>query len=103
MKKAEQKLINERCNIAYEEAINEPVIDMERLRTCTAWVEETPNYYRLRSYRTLIAVIAKDTDTLFDCLRIVYGYTATSAQHISKFEKDYGRGMWGCQERLTAR
>ena len=103
MKKSEQKLINERCNIAYEEAINEPVIDMERLRTCTAWVEETPNYYRLRSYRTLIAVIAKDTDTLFDCLRTVYGYTATSAQHISKFEKDYGRGTWGCQERLTAR
>ena len=103
MKKSEQALINKRCDIAYSDALNEEVISVERLRSCTAWVEETESYYRLRSYSTLIAVIAKDTDTLFDCLRTVYGYTATSAQHISKFDKDYGKGMWGCQERLTAR
>ena len=36
-------------------------------------------------------------------LRAVYGYTSTSAQHISKFDKDYGRGTWGCKERVTYR
>lgn len=25
------------------------------------------------------------------------------AQHISKFDKDYGRGTWGCTERVTYR
>ena len=107
MKKSEQKLINERCMIAFEEAINEleyfGAIDCNKLRTCTALVYETEEFYILQSYRTIIAVIDKSTDTLYDCLRIVYGYTAPSAQHISKFDKDYGQGKWGCTERLTAR
>lgn len=103
MKKSEQKLINERCAIAYEEALCEDVWNAYRLRTCSAVVESTENFYRLRSYQTIVAVIDKNTDTLYDCLRTVYGYTATSAQHISKFNKDFGSGLYGCQERLTAR
>lgn len=107
MKKQEQKLINERCMIAYEDAIeemeHEGIIDVKRLRSCSAVVIETDNYYILRSYSTIIAVIDKTFDTLYDVLRIVYGYTATSAQHISKFDKDYCVGAWGCTERLTAR
>ena len=106
MKKSEQKLINERCMIAYNNALEEleeDVIDAKRLRTCSAIVYETDNYYILRSYNTVIAVIDKTFDTLYDCLRVVYGYTATSAQHIAKFNHDYCSGAWGCTERLTAR
>ena len=107
MKKSEQKLINERCMVAYDNAIeemeNEGIIDVKRLRSCSAVVIETDNYYILRSYSTIIAVIDKTFDTLYDVLRVVYGYTNTSRQHIAKFDKDYGSGSWGCTERLTAR
>lgn len=103
MKKSEQKLINERCMIAYDNALEETIIGAKRLRTCSAIVYETENYYILKSYSTVIAVIDKTFDTLYDCLRVVYGYTATSAQHISKFDKNYCSGAWGCSERLTAR
>lgn len=61
----------------------------KRLRSCTAWVYQTENYYVLRSYNTVIACIDKNTNVLYDFLRLVYGYTSTSAQHISKFRHDY--------------
>lgn len=73
----------------------------KRLRSCQAYVYETPSFYVLRSYNTVVAIIEKKTDTCYDFLRGVYGYTSTSAQHISKFDKDYGRGAWGCKERVT--
>ena len=73
------------------------------LRTCTAWVLETENFYFLRSYSTIVAVIEKSNDCLADVLRVVYGYTATSAQHIRKFEKDYGKAKWGCHGVFVAR
>lgn len=75
----------------------------KRLRSCQAYVYETPSFYVLRSYNTVVAIIEKKTDTCYDFLRGVYGYTNTSAQHISKFDKDYGRGAWGCKERVTYR
>ena len=74
-----------------------------RLRTCQAYVYETPSFYVLRSYNTVIAIIDKSSDICYDFLRGVYGYTNTSAQHISKFDKDYGRGTYGCKERVTYR
>lgn len=58
---------------------------------------------KLRSYKTIIAVIDHETDTLYDFLRYVYGYTATSAHHIAKFNHDYCNGSWGCENRLTYR
>lgn len=80
----------------------------KRLRSCSAEVAPVMDaetgellYYVLRSYRTIVAAIDVRTDTLYDFLRYVYGYTATSAQHISKFSKDYGAGKWGCANRLT--
>lgn len=75
----------------------------KRLRSCTAWVFETEDYYILKSYETYVAVILKSADVMFDALRIVYGYTATSAQHITKFAHDYGAGKWGVTERVTGR
>lgn len=83
---------------------------LKRLRSCSAEVAPVMDaetgellYYVLRSYRTIVAAIDVRTDTLYDFLRYVYGYTATSAQHISKFSHDYGRGKWGCANRLTYR
>ena len=57
------------------------------LYSCNAEIWEYKGFLALVSYGTPIAVYAPDNATLYDCLRIVYGYTATSAQHISKFSK----------------
>ena len=80
-----------------------PISDGERLRTCQAYVYQTPSFYALLSYNTVVAIIEKSTDICYDFLRCVYGYTNTSAHHISKFDKDYGRGANGCKERVTYR
>ena len=61
----------------------------ERLRTCTAYVYKDHNgYIVLRSYNTFVAFITPNGDFV-DVLRLVYGYTSTSAQHIGKFYHDY--------------
>lgn len=60
-----------------------------RLRTCSATVWETEHWYFLKSYATIVAAIDKETSIMYDFLRYVYGYTATSAQHIAKFAADY--------------
>ena len=107
MSKKEQALTNEKVIAMvdkYNEEVKQNVLhNGKRLRTCQAYVYETPSFYVLRSYNTVVAIIEKKTDTCYDFLRAVYGYTSTSAQHISKFDKDYGRGAWGCKERVTYR
>ena len=85
---------------------NERDIASKRLRSCNATVYENSKYYYLVSYRTMVAFIEKESNTLVDVLRMVYGYTATSAQHISKFNHDYCNKndyFWGCTNRLTYR
>lgn len=62
----------------------------KQLRRCSADVYESPNFYILRSYNTFIGAIEKATGYGSDMLRHEYGYTATSAQHLSKFFTDYG-------------
>ena len=57
------------------------------LYSCNAEIWEYKGFLATVSYGTPIAVYAPDNATLYDCLRIIYGYTATSAQHISKFSK----------------
>lgn len=69
-----------------------------RLRTCTAEVYESPTAYYLKSYGTMIAWIDKESSILYDALRLVYGYTATSAKYIAKFATDYR-----CASRYTYR
>ena len=106
MKKMEQIKINEEVKAAVEEInaeIEKGITDLGQLRSCSARVGETENYYILKSYRTIIAAIDKRSDTMIDFLRLVYGYTATSGQHISKFGKDYGRGTWGPARVVTFR
>lgn len=107
MTKREQALINEAVISMVNKCDAEVNLNAlhhgKRLRTCNAYVYETPSFYVLRSYNTVVAIIEKSTDTCYDFLRYDYGYTNTSAQHISKFDKDYGRCMWGCKERVTYR
>lgn len=61
----------------------------KRLRSCQAWVYSSDHWFILKSYDTFVACINRDTGVAYDVLRYVYGYTATSAQHISKFFNDY--------------
>lgn len=64
----------------------------ERLRTCNAHVYRTPHFIVLRSYNTIVAAISENAHSrpvFIDFLRLVYGYTSTSAQHIAKFKHDY--------------
>lgn len=108
MKRQEQYDVNVAAMEIFESAIlelnsTENSVEWKRLRSCTAEVAETENYYILRSYNTLVACIEKSTDTMADVLRIVYGYTATSAKHIVKFGHDYGAGKWGVENILVAR
>lgn len=74
-----------------------------KLRSMQAKVFETDNYFFLQSYGTIVAFIDKDSDICYDVLRFVYGYTTTSAKHISAFDHDYGKCKWGCKDRLTWR
>ena len=94
MKKLEQEQMNAYVEKSYDvfrdvEADAHWNYDVNRLRTCSASVYETPDYIVLRSYNTIVAYINKHTREFFDILRLVYGYTATSAQHISKFRNDF--------------
>lgn len=104
-KKELQIFTNTICVENYREALSEITSGCETktLRYCKAKVIETVNYYILVSYDTVVAVIDKLSDTLYDVLRYAYGYTATSSQHIVKFEKDYCKGKWNCEMRLTYR
>lgn len=73
-----------------------PGIDCERIDHCKAWIytehhdgkEESEYTVRwLKSYNTLVALAIEDENgiLMFDILRLVYGYTQTSAKHIARF------------------
>jgi len=93
MTRSQQIATNAICKNVFATAMNEfdnsSKMNLGKLRNCTAEVLETENYFFLRSYNTIIAVMYKWTGECFDVLRMVYGYTATSAQHIAKFARDY--------------
>ena len=111
-KKEMQRIAQEEMNRLIEKAIhdfNAETVnssiwsDANRLRSCNAKVYTSGNYYVLQSYDTIVAFIDRRTDCLYDVLRLVYGYTSTSAQHIRKFEHDYGADKWGCKVVMTWR
>lgn len=93
MKKLQQILSNNEVKDVYTDLIT--CIDhfgarnLGRLRSCTATVYETYGYTYLKSYNTIIACIGHDNNVCYDFLRMVYGYTSTSAQHIAKFANDF--------------
>ena len=91
MKKSVQQEINanvesfiDRLNSSSEEWNS-----IKQLRSCSAKVYTSDSFYVLQSYGTMVAAIDRDTGIAYDFLRKVYRYTATSAQHISKFFHDY--------------
>lgn len=92
MKKQEQIIINDYAVKAYYNAMedydNAMAKDRKRLRTCSATVITTDRYVYLQFYSTIVAFYNRDTHEFFDVLRFVYGYTATSAQHITKFARE---------------
>lgn len=61
----------------------------KRLDYMTADTTETDEYIILRSYNTIIATIDKATGTYYDYLEYVYGFTATSSKHLSRFTSKY--------------
>ena len=93
MKKDMQLQINEDVKEAYNDLL--ACIDYHgfekigQLRNCNAEVFKTYGYTYLESYGTKVACIGDDDNICYDFLRLVYGYTATSAQHITKFMHDY--------------
>ena len=76
--------------------LSEKYYTWTRLRSCSAHVAKTERFRVLMSYNTIVACIDMTTGIGYDFLRYVYGYTPTSAQHISKFMHDYA-----AQSRLT--
>lgn len=56
-----------------------------QLYRCSADTCAVGDWILLRSYSTIVAAYNVNTGEMFDFLRLVYGYTATSAQHIAKF------------------
>ena len=61
-------------------------INWKRLYSCSAEMGiVTGDWVILRSYYTIVAAYNIHTGELFDFLRLVYGYTSTSAKHIAKF------------------
>ena len=93
MKKSEQMRINQKVeemqDECYKELIHYNSYFPNRLDCCQAWTKETENFIVLKSYNTVIACINKNDNTLYDFLRLAYGYTATSAKHIAKFRHRY--------------
>lgn len=92
MKKQEQLSINAEIKIDMNNInvvlCNTPEHKMPpktRLNHCQAWTQDFEGFTVLWSYNTAVAFYDKINDTLYDVLRAVYGYTATSAQHIAKF------------------
>ena len=100
IKNENNAIIEKEWNIAYNDFQSNSIIASRKLRSCSAVVHETDNYYFLQSYNTIVAFIDKSTDTCYDVLRLVYGYTATSAKHIAKFRHDYGNGKCGCEHEM---
>ena len=92
--KMKQQIINNAIHLALNEFKNQNsnMVKVGRLRTCNATVYENERYIVLISYTTTVAFIDKRERKAYDILRLVYGYTATSAQHIAKFFSDYARG-----------
>ena len=113
MKKEIQRQINEKVERAFEafrrDCIDDRNYDLTchvqwcRLRNCQASVCTIGKWKVLRSYNTIVALIDSETDTLYDFLRMVYGYSSTSCQHIRKFEKDYCNRYFGCDVVYTWR
>lgn len=92
--KERQIMHNEKCDIVVKQLeamiVEGSFTEWKKFRSCAA--ATSCNWYGLhvlKSYNTIVAAYDEVTGIGYDFLRKVYGYTATSAQHISKFFKIY--------------
>lgn len=63
----------------------ENTIKTHKLYSCNARIIETKKGFYLLSYSTYIGYYDKKKKEFDDVLRLVYGYTSTSSQHLAKF------------------
>lgn len=88
MKETEMR-VNRNAQVIYERYIDAPYNSLEyvkRVFNCNAGIyTDGRGVYYLKSYSTFVAVVDTNKSLCVDYLRAVYGYTATSAQHIAKF------------------
>lgn len=63
----------------------EHIIGCKRLYQCQAQMYFTDYVVLLKSYNTFVAAFDINESTVYDFSRYVYGYTATTAQHVRKF------------------
>lgn len=93
-KKEIQKLENELVENAVKKARkvwadgSKEIDYVERVDYCKAWIYQTNGYAFLVSYETIVAFV-DDNGNMYDVLRLVYGYTSTSAKHIAKFRQQF--------------
>lgn len=80
-------ILNELDTLPYSRAVASQTLT--RLNTCQAWTYVNCYFVALISYNTEVACIDMRTGICYDYLRKVYGYTATSAQHIAKFMRKF--------------
>lgn len=99
MKKYEQIAINHRALKVMRDSMNDvesvyrnSVAHWTPLNHCQAGFLFTASghYIVLRSYSTVVAAIDCNDGICYDFSRWVYGYTATTTQHIHKFAKRFG-------------
>ena len=84
--------LNEWQIVWNDSAFSDYLLSVKQLKRCNAdvYTFKMPDgtfLYVLKSYATFVAAIYENVG--YDFLRYVYGYTATSAQHIAKFMNEY--------------
>lgn len=91
MKAKEQQLINDTVQMFLDRRFEEIMLSrcIHQLDSCTAWTGEYNGLLVLQSYQTKVAVYDSKNNVFYDFLRLVYGYSATSAKHIAKFRNKY--------------
>lgn len=98
MKKYEQIAINQRVLETMRKAMNDLETSYESrsvhwapLNRCQAGYTYTisGHYIALKSYSTVVAAIDCSDGICYDFSRRVYGYTATTTQHIYKFANKF--------------
>ena len=90
MQKRENEMVVQAWKKALKVWTNAPkdIDELTRLDYCQASTYQTRGYSFLISYNTIVAFI-DDNYNMYDVLRLVYGYTATSAKHIAKFRNKF--------------
>lgn len=90
IQKQENMLVEKAWKLAKQVCFSQSieVDESERLNRCQAFWYKAGGYVFLVSYNTFVAFI-DNKGNMYDILRLVYGYTATSAKHIAKFRNKF--------------